>query len=124
MNINSFCIESNHPPKRNYSRFDTLRNLGMWTSESGKFLLAKSRILRFGIRNPSSTGEESRAWNSQSGIKNPGLLWISSHVRESEELRHCPLNFCGDNTFILLLKFVWPCTTVKNFFFSQSLLQS
>ena len=75
--------------KRNYSRFETLRNLGMWTSESGKFLLAKSGILGFGIRNPaqgirnlSSTCEESRARNSQSGIGNPGLLWISSAERE------------------------------------------
>ena len=61
----------------------------MWTSESGKFLLAKSGILGFGIRNPaqgirnlSSTCEESRARNSQSGIGNPGLLWISSAERE------------------------------------------
>ena len=61
----------------------------MWTSEFGKFLLAKSGIPGFRIRNPaqgirnlSSTCEESRARNSQSGIGNPGLLWISSAERE------------------------------------------
>ena len=48
-------------------------------SESGKFLLVESRILGFGIRNyairnPSSTGKESRRWNDKHGIQYPRYI--------------------------------------------------
>ena len=67
--------------KTNYMSLKPLKADSKGDPESGKFLLVKSGILVFGIR------------NVQRGIQNPILSWIPLHFGKLTDLKGISLDF-------------------------------